>query len=150
MHGGEMTLFPDSQQVTIQPLQSPFERQIIPEMSFQQPITNNQFNMNLTDSNAVQGSLTCNIPVNSFNIPPIATNLTTSTNDMMNVDSFCNRLFNLDTQQSVDPNPDFSSSLLNNPSIMNIFNDNNNAGDEIEENMSDSLRNMKLVNHECQ
>lgn len=139
-------MFPDNQQGTVPPLLAPFERPIIPEMTYQQ--TNNQFNMNLTNPTVAQGSLACNMPVNNFNIPPDVTNITPVTNNINNVEAFptnfSSRLLDLDNQESVDINLDFSLSLLGPASLTNILGDNNNVDGDIEENMSDSLRNMSL------
>lgn len=155
MQGGEMTLYPDNQQKTVQPHLSPFEGRIIPEMPFQQ--TNNPFSLNLTNTTAVvQESLACHMPVNNFNILPDNTNVTAATNVINNVDSFSNitsisRLLDLDTQQSVEMNSDFSLSLLGGASLTHILGDsiviNDGANADIEENMSDSLRNMSLENN---
>lgn len=131
-----MTLFPESQQTTVPTLLSPF-----------QPI-NNQFNMNLTNPTVADGSLASNIPVNNFNIPPDNANITVATNNMNNAENFSNfsnisnRLLDLDTQQAVELNSDFSLSMLGSASLLNMLN--NNADGDIEENMSDSLRNMSL------
>lgn len=133
MQGGGMTLFPEGQQVTVPTLLSPF-----------QPI-NNQFNLNLTNPTVAEGSLASNQPVNNFNIPPESADITANTNNMNiaeNFSDFSNRLLDLDTQQAVELNSDFSLSLLGSASLLNMLN--NNADGDIEENMSDSLRNMSL------
>lgn len=88
------------------------------------------------------------MPVNNFNIPPEVTNITPVTNNINNVEAyptnFSSRLLDLDNQESVDINLDFSLSLLGPASLTNILGDNNNVDGDIEENMSDSLRNMSL------
>lgn len=138
MRGGEMTLFPDSQQGSVPPLLSPFEM----SMQFQQ--SNNQFNMNPT---AVQRlSPSNNTPLNNFNNPPEgATNDLNNVANFSNFTNFSNRLLDLDTQQTAEE-PDFSLPVLNS-SLMNILCENNNADGGVEENMSDSLRLMSLDNN---
>lgn len=151
MQGGEITLFTDNnnQQMTVPPLLTTFERSpIISDMSFQ-PTINNQFNLNLTNPTVVQGSLACPIPVNNFDIPPDGPNITAvNNNDINNVetfnDNFSSRLLDLDNQQSVDLNLDFSLSMLGSASLTNILGDTNNVDGNIDDNMSDSLRNMSL------
>lgn len=133
MPGGETTIFQAPQQNVLALHPSPYEVPNVPDIQFQQ--TNNQFHLNLTNPTA-QGPLEWNMPE--------SVNLATATNDINNLENATNRMYDLDAQQSFELNPDFSLSMLGNVSLTNLLGDNNNTIGDIEENMSDSLRNMSL------
>lgn len=150
MQGGDMTIFTENPHVTAVPLLTPFERPVNPSMSFQQ--TNQQFDLNLTNTPGAQTSLACSMAANNFNIPADGganNNMmpVTATNEMDNGENFptnfSNRLLDLDNQQSIDLNLDYSLPVLDS-SLMNFLGSNSNADGDIEENMSNSLQNMSL------
>lgn len=131
MPGAGMTLYPDSRQGAVAISPTPYEGPNVPELQFQQ--TTNQYNL---ANPTAQGPLAWNMPESA--------NIATAPNTVNNLESTSNRVYDLDAQQSFELNPDFSLSLLGNVSLTNLLCDNNNAIGDIDENMSDSLRNMSL------
>lgn len=133
---GELSVMPDNHPVTVSQLLSPFDRPSVSQVSFQSP--NHQYHMTPISP---QESFACsNIPINDFNAPApdnanIVPAVDTDMNSLGNL-SEINRLLDLDNQQ-----PELSFSTT---SIMNILGATTNADGDIEENVSDILRNMSL------